>query len=63
MTLNLRVTHRGGPYWAHITDVEEGIDKNTRTLKERGDEAEVVIWKGKSVTITESDPHEDDVYA
>ena len=59
MTLNLRVTHRGGPYWAHITDVEGGVATKTRTLKERGDEAEIVIWKGKSVTITESDPETD----
>lgn len=63
MTLNLRIQHRGGPYWAHINEVENDKTTRTTTLKLKGDEVEVAIWKSKSLTITESDPHETDAYA
>lgn len=63
MTLNIRIQHRGGPYWAYVNEVENEKTTKTTTLRNKGDEAEIVVWKGKIVNIVESDPFETDANA
>lgn len=60
MTTLIRITRRdAAPYLTDVKEFESGTCIKVTTLKTRGDEVEVNIWDGKSLTIVEREIPED----